>query len=73
MEPMAYLMLTSNLTVGFGYYWWKNREFDFNDLQGEFKTKIASKFYKRAKFDYGHFKKLQAEVTALRELINKSV
>lgn len=73
MEPMAYLMLTSNLTLGFGYYWWTNDELDFQPLQGKFKSRIALAIYRNHKFDYPMFKQLESEVLALRELINKSV
>lgn len=71
MEPMAYLMLTSNLTAGFTYYWWNHDELEFEPLQGRFKSRIANKIYKRSGFDYIGFKELESEVKALRELINR--
>lgn len=73
MEPMAYLMLTSNLATAFGYYWWSHTELDFEPLQGRFKSKIAKGIYRRNKFDYYKFKQLQDEVIELRDLINHSV
>jgi len=73
MEPMAYLMLTSNLTVGFGYYWWTRSEFDFEPLQGKFKSRIARKIYIKNKFDIEEFQELKGDVVELRALINNSV
>lgn len=73
MEPMAYLMLTSNLTVAFGYYWLNKTELDYQPLQDRFKSRIALRFYRRNQFDYDLFLKLRDEVIDLRNIINNSV
>ena len=73
MEPIAYLMMTANLTAGFGYFWWTHSELDFEPLQGRFKSRIAKGIYKRNEFDYKTFKKLQRDVMEIRDLISTSV
>ena len=73
MEPMAYLMLTSNLTIAFFYYWMRELDLGFESLQGRFKNAFVSRIYKRNKFDFAKFQQLEQDVMDLRELINKSV
>ena len=73
MEPLAYLMLTSNLTIGFAYYWWTRIEMDFEPLQGKFKSTIARKIYIKNQFDIEEFQELKGDVIELRALINNSV
>lgn len=73
MEPMAYLMLTSNLAAAFTYFWWSHSELEFQPLQGRFKNAIARGIYRRNNFDYYKFKQLQTDVIELRDIINTSV
>jgi len=72
MEPMAYLMMTSNLTVAFGYYWWNSSELDYQPLQGKFKSSIARRIYRKSRFNYFKFVDLKEEVIQLRKMISSS-
>ena len=74
MEPMAYLMLTANLSFEYFYMWWKQGMREYEPLSGGFKSDIANKIYLKNGFDYAKYKDLiEQEIVEIKELINKSV
>lgn len=73
MEPIAYLMLTGNMTVSFAYFAFWKQTFSPETLQEIWKQAIARRIYKSKQFDLEAFRKLEEEVSTLKSMLRNSV
>lgn len=66
MEPIAYIMLFSNFTLGFFFYILLKKDFELGTLREILNKRFASKMYRRKGFEISNVEKLEAEITELR-------
>jgi hypothetical protein len=71
MEPLAYLMSMTNMTVAFSYFLLKKQDMDLVNLRQSLTEKYSKKLYKKRNFDIKRFEELEEDIKELKGLINK--
>jgi hypothetical protein len=73
MEPIAYLMLFSNFTLGFLFYTILKKDFELGTVREILNKKFADRMYRKRAFDIESVEKLEAEIVELRDIINRNI
>ena len=73
MEPISYLMMFTNFTVGASFYAVNKEEMQLQTLRTMFKKRIAKRMYRKRGIDVNRAEQLEAEILELKSLMNKSV
>lgn len=73
MEPISYMMLFSNFTVGVFYYALFKKDMELSTLRESMANRFAKRLYRKRGLDIEKLEKLQSEIIELREILNKSI
>lgn len=73
MEPISYIMMLGNFTIGMMFYAAYKDELQLTTLREMLKNKFAKGLYKRRGLDIEKLERLEEEIRELREILNKSV
>lgn len=73
MEPISYMMMLGNFTVGLFFYAAYKDEMQLTTVRELLANKFARGIYRRRGFDIDKLERLEAEIVELREMLNKSI
>jgi hypothetical protein len=73
MEPISYMMLFGNFTVGVCYYALFKKDMELSTLRESIANRSAKKLYKKNGLDIERIELLESEISELREILNKSI
>ena len=73
MEPISYIMMFTNFTVGATFYADFKKDMQLQTLRELLAGRSARKMYKRRGLDIDRVSQLEDEIKELRQLLNKSV
>lgn len=73
MEPISYVMMLGNFTVGLLFYAANKEELQLTTLRNMLKARFARGLYRRRGLDIEKVERLQREIVELREIMNKSI
>jgi hypothetical protein len=73
MEPISYVMLLTNFTIGASFYASFKKEMELQTLKEIFAGRFARRLYKKKQLDIDRVHQLEAEILELRQQMNKSI
>lgn len=73
MEPISYVMMLGNFTVGMGFYAANKDELQLITLRQMLAKRFARGLYRRKGLDIKRVETLEKEIRELRELLHKAV
>ncbi len=73
MEPIAYIMLFTNFTMGFLFYTLLKKDFELGTIREILNKKFADRMYRKRGFDIESVEKLEAEIVELSHIINRNI
>lgn len=73
MEPLSYVMMLGNFTVGMLFYAVFKEEMQLTTLQEMVARRFAKGLYRRRGVDLAVAEELEKEIKELREILNKSI
>jgi hypothetical protein len=73
MEPISYVMMLGNFTVGMLFYALFHKELELGSLHDIFSHWLAKGIYRRKGLNMDKVEELEREITELKEILNKSI
>lgn len=73
MEPISYMMLLGNFTIGFLFYVICKRDMGLTNLRDMLGSRFARSLYRKRKLDIERLQNLEKEINDLRQILNKSL
>jgi Mitochondrial calcium uniporter len=73
MEPISYVMMLGNFTVGMLFYALFHKEMELKSLHQIFSQWLAKGIYRRKGLKMETVEELEREITELKEILNKSI
>ncbi|CDW84477.1 UNKNOWN [Stylonychia lemnae] len=73
MEPISYLMMFANFTVGVFYYALFKKDLELGTLRESLAKRFSSRLYRRHGLDVERLELLESEIIELRQILNKSI
>ena len=73
MEPISYVMMLGNFTVGMLFYALFHKELELRSLHETFSHWLAKGIYRRKGLNMDKVEELEREITELKEILNKSI
>jgi hypothetical protein len=73
MEPISYMMLFSNFTLGFFFYNIIKRDMELGTIKEILSNKFARRMYRKKGLDIDKLEKLTEEIIQLKQVMNQSV
>ena len=73
MEPISYVMMLGNFTVGMLFYALFHKELELKSLHDIFSHWLAKGIYRRKGLNMDKVEELEREITELKEILNKSI
>jgi Mitochondrial calcium uniporter len=71
MEPISYVMLLANFTVGAMFYATNKKDMQLQTLSEILAGRIASRIYRKRKLNIKRVEELEEEINRLRSHMNK--
>jgi hypothetical protein len=73
MEPISYVMMLGNFTVGMLFYALVHKELELKSLNEVLSQWLARGIYRRKGLSMEKVEELEREITELKEILNKSI
>lgn len=73
MEPISYVMMLGNFTVGMLFYSLFHKELELRSLHEIVSQWLAKGIYRRKGLKMDKVEELEREITELKEILNKSI
>jgi hypothetical protein len=73
MEPISYVMMLGNFTVGMLFYALVHKELELKSLNEVLSEWLAKGIYRRKGLQMEKVEELEREITELKEILNKSI